>query len=58
MSDPVQDEELNERKYIDITQVLCISNIVIYNKYKWIGGNKAEKCISSLFYKDRKKYIS
>ena len=33
-----------------------VSNIVIYNKYKWIGGNKDEKCISSLFYKDRKKY--
>ena len=35
-----------------------VSNIVIYNKYKWVGGNKDEKCISSLFYKDRKKYIS
>lgn len=23
-----------------------VSNIVIYNKYKWIGGNKDEKCIS------------
>lgn len=34
-----------------------VSNIVIYNKYKWIGGNKDEKCISSLFYKDRKNIL-
>lgn len=39
-------EELNERKYIDITQLLCVNNIIVYKNIIRIGDNKDEKCIS------------
>lgn len=37
---------MNERKYIDITQLLCVNNIIVYKNIIRIGDNKDEKCIS------------
>ena len=42
----IEDGRIERTKYIDITQLLCVNNIIVYKNIIRIGDNKDEKCIS------------